>query len=70
VRFTRLAIVNRLLAPYRLSAHDDGSTPGLQLMASGGERVLVPDLEALWVEAARLAGMPIDPLSPRALGDE
>lgn len=68
LRFTRLAIVNRLLAPYRLSAHDDGATPGFQLMAPGGERVLVPNLEALWIEAARLAGTAIDPLSPYALG--
>jgi hypothetical protein len=37
-------------------------------MAPGGERVLVPDLETLWTEAARLAGTPIDPLSPHALG--
>lgn len=68
VRFTRLAIVNRLLAPYGLSAHDDGATPGLQLFAPGGERVLVPDLEALWREAGRLARSAIDPLSDRALG--
>ena len=39
LRFTRLAIVNRLLAPYKLTAHDDGATPGLQLMAPDGERV-------------------------------
>lgn len=70
LRFVRLAIINRLLAPYRLTAYDDGATPGLQLMAPGGERVLVADLEALWSEAARLAGTPVDPLSPRALGDE
>jgi hypothetical protein len=70
LRFARLAIINRLLAPYRLSAYDDGATPGLQLMAPGGERVLVSDLEKLWSEAARLAGTPIDPLSPSALGDE
>jgi hypothetical protein len=69
LRFTRLTMINRLLAPYRLRAHDDGSTPGLQLMAPDGERVLVPDLEALWVQAERLAGTPIDPLSPRFLGD-
>ena len=70
VRFTRLAIVNRLLAPYGLSAHDDGSTPGLQLFAPTGERVLVPDLEAMWQEAGRLARSPIDPLSDRALGHD
>ena len=67
LRFTRLAAVNRLLAPYGLKAHDDGVTPGLQLFAPGGQRELVADLEALWQAAARMAGMPIDPLSERAL---
>lgn len=68
VRFTRLAVVNRLLAPYGLEAHDDGATPGLQLYSRTGECVLVSDLEALWGEAARLAKTAIDPLSDRALG--
>ena len=67
VRFIRLAVVNRLLAPYGLSAHDDGATPGLQLFARDGARALVPDLDALWREAARMAGTPIDPLSDRSL---
>ena len=67
LRFTRLAAVNRLLAPWGLKAHDDGATPGLQLFAPDGRRELVPDLEVLWTAAARLAGAPIDPLSPRAM---
>jgi hypothetical protein len=69
LRFIRLASVNRLLAPYGLTAHDDGATPGLQLIAPDGRRELVPDLEALWGAAARLAGAAVDPLSPRALGE-
>lgn len=67
LRFIRLASVNRLLAPWGIKAYDDGSTPGLQLFAPGGARVLVDDLEGLWAEAARMAGEAIDPLSPRAL---
>ena len=67
LRFARLAVVNRLLAPYGLSARDDGATPGLQLFAPGGEWVLVPDLDALWREASRLARGPVDPMSDRAL---
>ncbi|MGP3698600.1 hypothetical protein [Rhodobacter sp. NSM] len=70
LRFSRLAAVNRLLAPYGLKAHDDGVTPGLQIFAPGGQRELVPDLQTLWIAAARMAGRPIDPLSARALGDE
>ena len=70
LRFTRLAAVNRLLAPWGIKAHDDGVTPGLQLFAPGGARELVADLEGLWAAASRMAGQPIDPLSPRALGEE
>lgn len=70
IRYARLAAVNRLLGAYGLRAHDDGATPGFQLMAPGGSCVLVPDLEALWMEAARMAGTPIDPLSAQVLGDE
>jgi hypothetical protein len=68
LRFVRLAVINRLLEAYGLKAYDDGVTPGLQLFAPGGERVLVTDLAALWREAGRLAGALIDPLSDRALG--
>ncbi|WP_290689313.1 MULTISPECIES: hypothetical protein [unclassified Haematobacter] len=67
LRFLRLAAVNRLLAPYGLKAHDDGVTPGLQLFSPTGAWEIVPDLEALWNAAGRMAGVPIDPLSHRAL---
>lgn len=67
LRFLRLATVNRLLAPYGLKAHDDGVTPGLQLFSPTGAWEIVPDLEALWNAAGRMAGAPIDPLSHRAL---
>ena len=70
LRFIRLASVNRLLAPWGLKAHDDGATPGLQLFAPGGARILVDDLESLWAEAGRMAGEAIDPLSARALGHD
>jgi hypothetical protein len=69
LRFQRVGAVNRLLEPYGLKAYDDGVTPGLQLFSSDGQRELVPDLEALWAAAARMAGMPVDPLSPRALAN-
>jgi len=67
IRHMRIAIINRLLKPYGLSARDNTAVPGFQLIATGGKRVLVPDLEVLWQEAARLAGTAIDPLSERAL---
>lgn len=60
-RMMRMTVVNRILAPYRLSAHDDGIIPGIQLSSGFGATVIVPTLEVLWTEAARMAGRPIDP---------
>ncbi|MBM3604203.1 MAG: hypothetical protein FJX25_05465 [Alphaproteobacteria bacterium] len=62
-RLIRMTVVNRILAPYRLNARDDGVIPGIQLSSGFGATVIVPDLEALWIEAARMARRPIDPLA-------
>ncbi|WP_410218742.1 hypothetical protein [Paracoccus sp. (in: a-proteobacteria)] len=62
-RLIRMTVVNRILAPYRLKAQDDGIIPGIQLSSGFGATVIVPDLDALWVEAGRMAGRPIDPLA-------
>lgn len=69
-RYARLTTVNRLLAPYRIKASDDGLTPGFQLFAPGGARSLVADLEALWREARNIAGKPVDPLSDQWLAGD
>ncbi|MBK0326176.1 hypothetical protein I5535_02595 [Rhodobacteraceae bacterium F11138] len=62
-RLMRMTVVNRILAPYHLSARDDGVIPGIQLTSGFGASIIVPDLEMLWIEAARMAGRPIDPLA-------
>jgi len=69
LRYMRLEFINRLLRPYHLSAVDNGAVPGFQLTVQGGRRILVQDLEMLWQEAARLIGMPIDPLDEKAFWD-
>lgn len=69
-RFARLVVVNRILAPYHLQAHDDGSIPGLQLSSSSGDHAIVSDLEALWIAAERMAGRPIDPLALATSADD
>lgn len=62
-RLIRLTVVNRILAPYRLTARDDGVIPGIVLSSGFGASIIVPDLETLWIEAARMAGQPIDPFA-------
>jgi hypothetical protein len=61
-RFHRVALLNKILRPYGLSAHDGGFVPGIQLSTLSGSTTIVPDLGSLWAEAERLIGFPIDPL--------
>lgn len=62
-RFRRAAILRAVLKQYGLTAHDDGSTAGIVLSTLSGASVIVDDLESLWLQAARLAGRPVDPLA-------
>jgi hypothetical protein len=62
-RFRRAGLLRAVLKPYGLTAHDDGVTPGITLSTLSGASVIVADLADLWVQAARLAGRPVDPLA-------
>jgi hypothetical protein len=62
-RFQRAAMLRVALAPYGLTAHDDGVTDGITLSTLSGAHVIVPNLDDLWHHAAILAGRPIDPLA-------
>lgn len=62
-RFRRAAMLSVLLRPVGIRVHDGGLVPGIQVTAPGGATTIVPDLEALWVEVARLTGRPFDPLA-------
>lgn len=67
-RFARMAVINRILAPYHLTARDDGVIPGLQLSSGFGASVIVANLADLWTEAEKMAGCPIDPLDLKVIG--
>jgi hypothetical protein len=69
-RFHRAALLRGVLAPYALTAHDDGTTPGIALSDRTGRVEIVEDLAALWPAAERLGGRPIDPLDPRYTAPE
>lgn len=69
-RFHRAGLLDKLLRPYGLSAHDGGMVPGIQLGTLSGSQAIVADLGALWAEAERLLGRPIDPLDPAFLNDD
>jgi hypothetical protein len=62
--------LDKVLRPYGLTAHDGGVVPGIQLSTLSGNQSIVPDLSAVWAEAERLLGRPIDPLDPVFLHDD
>ncbi len=63
-RFHRAGLLDKVLRPYGLTAYDGGVVPGIQLSTLSGNQSIVPDLSAVWAEAERLLGRPIDPLDP------
>lgn len=62
-RARQIRHLDRILRPLGLAVSDSGTVPGFQLARLTGEVVLVPDLPALWAEAARMLGRPVDPLA-------
>jgi hypothetical protein len=62
-RVFRGRLLNRVLAVYGLRL-DDWSGRVWVLRDSKGRAAVVDDLGAVWVEAERLAGRPLDPLDP------
>ena len=69
-RFLRAGLLDKVLRPYGLTAHVGGVVPGIQLSTLSGNQSIVPDLSAVWAEAERLLGRPIDPLDPVFLHDD
>jgi hypothetical protein len=68
-RFRRAQILQDVLKPFGLTAHDGIHVPGIQLSNFSGDHVIVRDLAELWKEAERMKGAAIDPLDPRLIGE-
>ncbi len=69
-RVFRVGLLNRVLGHYRLRL-EDWSGRVYVLRDRKGHATVVENLGALWAEAERLAGRPLDPLDPelvRTLG--
>ena len=62
-RAFRAATLNRVLEHHGLSVHAWAAAAYVLRDKKGGTAV-VSDLGALWVEAERLSGAPLDPLDP------
>jgi hypothetical protein len=61
-RFRRVQVLQKVLQGTGVTAHDGGMVPGIQVMSLTGAQTIVPDLEALWGEVAKLRGRAFDPL--------
>lgn len=65
-RLRRIAAINRVLAPFRLSVSDFQGTAYL-LHGATGRQELANGLEDLWAKAQAILGRPMDPLDTRVL---
>jgi len=64
-RQQRVALINRVLAPYRLKVGDWNNA--LILSGPTGRQVMVDALAHIWAPAEQLAGRALDPLDPALL---
>ena len=65
LQLRRAQVLNKLLSGYGLKARPPGYGPGFALSSLSGRTALLPDLEAVWTEADRQIGHPLDPLDAR-----
>ncbi len=65
-RLQQLAILNRALAPLKLTLSDIHGSSWL-LAGATGQQAIVTRMDQLWQEAERLLKRPIDPLDERYL---
>ena len=65
-RVLRLKLLNRVLAHFGLRL-DEWAGRVYVLRDRTGRTAVVDDLSAIWREAERLAGRPLDPLDPELL---
>ena len=67
-RFRRAQVLQCVLRPHGLTAHDGGLVPGIQVSTLSGNQSIVLTLEDVWPLAQQLTGHAIDPLDPRFTG--
>lgn len=65
-RLRRIAAINRVIAPFRVTVSDVQGASYL-LQGATGRQALATGLEELWQQAQALIGKPLDPLDPRIL---
>ncbi|KIQ01309.1 MULTISPECIES: hypothetical protein [Pseudomonas] len=65
-RLRRIAAINQVLAPFRLTVSD---VQGASYLVQGatGRQELASGLDQLWLQAEAILGRPLDPLDPRVL---
>ncbi len=67
-RVFRVVLLSRVLSHFGLSLHDwSGSV--YVLRDSKGSSTVVGDISAVWSEAERLLGRPLDPLDPALVAE-
>lgn len=65
-RLRRIAAINRVMAPFRLSVSDFQGSAYL-VQGATGRQELASGLDELWAKAQAMLGRPLDPLDSRVL---
>jgi hypothetical protein len=68
-RLKRARILNNVLKPIGMAAHDSIAVPGIQVSTLTGAHEMVDDLAGVWKAVERMRGAPLDPLDPEYVGD-
>jgi hypothetical protein len=64
-RFKRARILNAVLRPFGMAAHDSIAISGMQISTLTGAHVLVGDFSEVWNAVETMRGVPFDPLDPK-----
>lgn len=65
-RAYRVALINRVLGPRRITI-EDFQAASFVLATATGKREIVQDLGGVWLQAERMGGHELDPLDPAFL---
>lgn len=68
-RYRRAQVLQRILSPFGINAHDPIQTPGVVVSNMSGSHEIAADLSQVWAAAERLGGRVIDPLDACFTGE-
>jgi len=63
IRFSRIALLKKLLQPHSIFVHEMGPSHGVQISNGRGKTVICEDLDGVWKQFELFTGSAFDPLN-------